>query len=89
MDMILVGSKGDLEADRKVTKESGEKLALKYGVSFIETSAKVDSNIAEVFEKLSRTILSNWNHPGKQQQPKAAAQLVEKSNKKLKKEDCC
>lgn len=38
--MILVGSKCDLEEDRKVPRKQGENLSQKYGIHFIETSAK-------------------------------------------------
>ena len=48
-DMILVASKADLEMDRKVPRKQGETLAEKYGIPFIETSAKADTNIGRVF----------------------------------------
>lgn len=38
--MILVGSKSDLEYDRKITKKQGENLAEKYRINFLEVSAK-------------------------------------------------
>lgn len=48
-EMILVGSKADLEGERKVAKKQGEALAEKYNLKFVETSAKDDANVAKVF----------------------------------------
>ncbi len=54
---MLVGNKVDLEEDRQVTKEAGEKLAKKYkNCSFIETSAKLETNVTEAFVTLVRMI---------------------------------
>jgi GTPase SAR1 family protein len=47
----------DLEEDRQVPKDGGEKLAKKYkNCSFIETSAKLQVNVKEAFETLVRKI---------------------------------
>ena len=46
---ILVGNKKDLEEDRKVMKEEGEKLAKEKGLLFLETSARNDENVQEAF----------------------------------------
>ena len=45
---ILCGNKCDLEHQRKISKEEGKELASKYGIQYIETSAKDTTNI-EVF----------------------------------------
>ena len=47
--MVLIGNKCDLEEERKVSKEEGENLAKKYGISFYETSAKTGANVQEAF----------------------------------------
>ena len=44
MRKILVGNKNDVE-ERKISTERGEKLAKKYGIPFLECSAKVGNNI--------------------------------------------
>lgn len=54
--MILVGSKSDLEVDRKVSRKQAETLAEKYNISYVETSAKEDSNIGSVFEILTMQV---------------------------------
>uniref|UniRef100_A0A0N5ATN2 GTP-binding protein Di-Ras2 n=1 Tax=Syphacia muris TaxID=451379 RepID=A0A0N5ATN2_9BILA len=50
--IMLVGNKKDDEKKRQVTAEVGEKLAAKWGIGFIETSAKNNDNITELFEQL-------------------------------------
>lgn len=55
--MMLVGSKSDLEDDRKVSKKQGEDLADKFELEWLETSAKDDCNIEKVFERLSELVI--------------------------------
>ena len=45
--IVLVGNKCDLEEKREISKEEGEELAKKYGLSFYETSNKNNINIEE------------------------------------------
>jgi GTPase SAR1 family protein len=55
--LVLIGNKVDLEEDRQVPKDAGEKLAKKYkNCTFIETSAKLQINVKEAFEILVRKI---------------------------------
>ncbi|KJH41879.1 hypothetical protein DICVIV_12145 [Dictyocaulus viviparus] len=49
---MLVGNKSDDEERREVTTETGSKLASKWGTGFIETSAKNNDNITELFQQL-------------------------------------
>mmetsp|Transcript_11052 Transcript_11052/g.17437 ORF Transcript_11052/g.17437 Transcript_11052/m.17437 type:complete len:194 (-) Transcript_11052:103-684(-) len=62
--VMLVGNKLDLEDERQVTTEQGRALAQKFGSGFIETSAKTDTNIKELFFELVR-LVNKWreNHP--------------------------
>ena len=46
-----------MESERQVPKERGEELATKLEMLFFETSAKMNVNIDEAFETLSRQIL--------------------------------
>lgn len=55
--MILVGSKADLESDRKVSRKQAEALAEKYHIKYIEASAKEDTNISRVFELLTLQVI--------------------------------
>uniref|UniRef100_A0A7S4IF33 Uncharacterized protein n=2 Tax=Vannella robusta TaxID=1487602 RepID=A0A7S4IF33_9EUKA len=62
--VMLVGNKLDLEDERQVTTEQGRALAQKFQSGFIETSAKTDTNIKELFFSLVR-LVKTWreNHP--------------------------
>ena len=55
--IILVGTKCDLENEREVSKESGEKLAKEYGFHFYETSSKENIKIKEVFYDIAEQII--------------------------------
>ncbi|TRZ00068.1 hypothetical protein DNTS_025732 [Danionella cerebrum] len=54
---MVLGNKCDVEAKRKVSKETGEKLAKEHGIRFFETSAKSSINVEESFTSLARDIL--------------------------------
>ena len=54
--VILVGNKTDLENQRKVKTEEGEKFAEENNYYFIETSCETNSNVSDAFEMI---ILSN------------------------------
>ncbi|EKX43523.1 hypothetical protein GUITHDRAFT_175447 [Guillardia theta CCMP2712] len=49
---VLVGNKSDLVHEREVATEEGQRLADEWGVPFIESSAKFNTNIEEIFRKL-------------------------------------
>ncbi|CAG9332499.1 unnamed protein product [Blepharisma stoltei] len=50
--MIIVGNKSDLTSERKVLSETGQMLADKCCVPYIEVSAKFGTNISKCFEML-------------------------------------
>lgn len=50
--VILVGNKSDMEAERIVTFERGKQLADQLGLEFFETSAKENINVQDVFDRL-------------------------------------
>lgn len=50
--IILVGNKIDLEDQRVVSREKGEEIALKFGMLFLETSAKLNINVDLIFQDL-------------------------------------
>jgi len=62
--IILVGNKCDLEDERAITREQGKALADKFGTPFLETSAKSNLFVNEVFYTLVRQI-NKWReaHP--------------------------
>lgn len=53
---VIVGNKSDLEHQREVTTYEGKELAKNLGCEFIETSAKMRTNIDELFFKVVRNI---------------------------------
>ena len=53
--LLLVGNKSDMDA-RVVSREQGEALAQELGVPFVESSAKDDSNVDEIFLTLAELI---------------------------------
>jgi len=49
---VLVGNKTDLIYERVISTAEGKALADKWGCSFVETSAKHNENISEIFQNL-------------------------------------
>ena len=54
---ILIGNKCDLEEKRTVSTQQGKELAETYGMQFIETSAKSNTNVSEAFELLGKEVI--------------------------------
>ncbi|XP_043846422.1 ras-related protein Rab-42 [Dromiciops gliroides] len=53
---LLVGHKSDLQQARQVSTQEAENLAAVMGMSFLETSAKTNSNVTLAFETLAQNI---------------------------------
>lgn len=57
MCKIIVGNKVDCkDTERQVSFQEGTALASKYGVTFVECSAKDNYNIAEIFTTIGKPI---------------------------------
>ena len=54
---MLIGNKCDMTEQRVVSKEIGKKIALDYGIRFLETSAKTNVHIDTAFYNLAQAIL--------------------------------
>lgn len=54
--IMLIGNKADIQQDRQVRFEDGERLAREYGVAFMETSAKTGSNVELAFMAVAREL---------------------------------
>lgn len=52
MTQILIGNKSDMVAERQVDTSEGKQLADQYNIPFLETSAKDNVNISDIFQKL-------------------------------------
>jgi GTPase SAR1 family protein len=57
MEILLVGNKNDLEEERAVSYEEGEKMALENGLIFIEINSKDYARVEEAFKKVADSIL--------------------------------
>ena len=55
LTIVLVGNKNDLD-NRVVSEEEAESLASELGMSYIETSAKLNTNITNLFHLVSENI---------------------------------
>ncbi len=58
IDLILVGNKVDLSTSRDVSTEEGIELAKELGIYYIETSAKTNENVDDVFEWIALQIIN-------------------------------
>ena len=59
--IFLVGNKADLEEERKVTKEEGEKYKLDYNLDlFMETSAKTGQNARNVLVEAAKILYNDY-----------------------------
>uniref|UniRef100_A0A3B3UZD4 small monomeric GTPase n=1 Tax=Poecilia latipinna TaxID=48699 RepID=A0A3B3UZD4_9TELE len=56
VERMVLGNKCDVNDKRQVSKDRGEKLALEYGIKFMETSAKANINVENAFLTLARDI---------------------------------
>ena len=59
--IVLVGNMCDLESERIVSTEEGKELAERYGIPFLETSAKTNHNVDEMFETIVSEIVEPSN----------------------------
>ncbi|XP_059963157.1 ras-related protein Rab-17 [Mesoplodon densirostris] len=55
--VMLVGNKTDLDQEREVTLEEGREFAESKGLLFMETSAKLNHQVTEVFSAVARELL--------------------------------
>ena len=81
--VILVGNKIDMEGERQVTKEEGERRAKEYSIPFYETSCKNGININEVFSRITKEILNKKENIDNSKGEKL------NNYKKNKKSTCC
>ena len=55
---ILVGNKCDLNGQRVISEDEAKSLSLKYGINYIETSAKETINIESIFVDTIKNLIS-------------------------------
>ena len=61
--IILVGNKIDMESERRITTEEGQKLAERYNLLFKEVSAMTGDGIADAFTMLTMEIFDKQGIP--------------------------
>ena len=54
---ILLGNKCDLNDDREIQPDEGRAFADRNGMEFMETSAKMNTNVSEAFETLGKLMI--------------------------------
>ena len=89
---ILIGNKNDLEDERDISPDEGKSFANRNGMQFMETSAKMNTNVNEAFETLGKLMI-DFNSQQKQamtQDKKDKKVLGSSSGKNLNtKKGCC
>jgi Ras-related protein Rab-1A len=60
VDVILVGNKLDRAADRQVTELEAQSLANQFGIPYFEASAKTGENVEQMFEALTRAVITRF-----------------------------
>ncbi|XP_061772919.1 ras-related protein Rab-8B-like [Nerophis ophidion] len=87
VEKMVLGNKCDMADRRQVSKDRGEKLAIDYGVKFLETSAKTSLNVEEAFYSMGRDILHNLSSKTTDNTGGAsgrAIKITEKKSKRMK-----
>lgn len=64
LPVVLVGNKKDLRMERIISFEEGKKLADSWKAPFLEASAKENSSVTEIFEKVLQVIMAQENGSG-------------------------
>ena len=83
----LIGNKVDL-ADRKVSREEGQKMANDFEMKYFEASAKTNLNVTESIESMIRDIRSQFSL-NEQTGIKLKREKMKKMDKKKRKGGCC
>ncbi|KNC46839.1 GTP-binding protein rhb1 [Thecamonas trahens ATCC 50062] len=59
---VLVGNKSDLQFERQVPREQGQALADSWGCAFVESSAKHNERVEDIFKLIIREIEKTTQH---------------------------
>jgi len=81
---VLIGTKIDLNDDRKVTKEAGEKFAKANGMKFVEVSAQTGAGITDLENILAKII---YEESKKKEEKKEKNENDKKNKKRIIEED--
>ncbi|XP_005574793.3 ras-related protein Rab-17 isoform X1 [Macaca fascicularis] len=84
--VMLVGNKTDLSKEREVTFQEGKEFAESQKLLFMETSAKLNYQVSEVFSAVAQELLQRDDREGQAPQGDAAVALNEGPGRQAK---CC
>uniref|UniRef100_A0A8D0HIN7 Ras-related protein SEC4 n=1 Tax=Sphenodon punctatus TaxID=8508 RepID=A0A8D0HIN7_SPHPU len=76
VEKMILGNKCDMNHKRQVSREQGEKLALSFGIKFMETSAKANINVENAFFTLARDIKAKMDKKLEGNSPQGSNQGV-------------
>ncbi|XP_015280144.1 PREDICTED: ras-related protein Rab-8A [Gekko japonicus] len=85
VEKMILGNKCDMNHKRQVSREQGEKLALSFGIKFVETSAKANINIENAFFTLAKDIKAKMDRKLEGNSPQGCSQGVKISPEQQKK----
>ena len=86
---ILIGNKCDLEDRREISKDEGEAFAMRNGMQFMETSAKLNTNVNEAFEALAKIMVESSNKRNAINFEKKTIKVDNGANLNTQKKKCC
>ena len=86
---ILIGNKCDLEDRREISKDEGEAFAMRNGMQFMETSAKLNTNVNEAFEALAKIMVESSNKRNAINFEKKTIKVDKGANLNTQKKKCC
>jgi len=87
---ILLGNKVDLEEEREVSKEEGEKLADLLECKFYETSAKTGLNISQALDEIAKNAYLQWKKANENRNSVRLSSRDTVGKKSIvKKDGCC
>ncbi|XP_055236621.1 ras-related protein Rab-17 isoform X3 [Gorilla gorilla gorilla] len=84
--VMLVGNKTDLSQEREVTFQEGKEFADSQKLLFMETSAKLNHQVSEVFNMVAQELLQRGDEEGQAPRGDAAVALNEGPMRQAK---CC
>ena len=85
----LIGNKCDLEDRREISKDEGEAFAMRNGMQFMETSAKLNTNVNEAFEALAKIMVESSNKRNAINFEKKTIKVDKGANLNTQKKKCC
>ena len=86
---ILIGNKCDLEDRREISKDEGEAFAMRNGMQFMETSAKLNTNVNEAFEALAKIMVESSYKRNAINFEKKTIKVDKGANLNTQKKKCC